>query len=331
MKNRIALITLLMLTSVLVFAQQKNAGIVKLRGTRLTHPLVNKWIAEFKKEYPDIKVAIAQDAPADSIDFSIASYALSAKELEGNKDAVVITRYVQLPVVNSNRPGLAELQEKGVKEKDLQDLFFTDTAPVFLASSNSQSSLALYVRDRPVCAVKAFAAHYGNDPKKINGIAVKGDDRDLAEAVKKDINGISFNNLGFIYDVTTRKIVKDLAIIPLDLNENGKVDKDEQIYNTVDEVIAYIERTKNPKFINERVNFIFDKGSTNASAAIFLNWVLNKGQKFNHDLGFINLEDKFLQEQKVILKSNFKVSSTSSCEGLDKLAQERKATKANNN
>ena len=75
MKNRIALITALMLTSVLVFAQQKNAGIVKLRGTRLTHPLVNKWIAEFKKEYPDIKVAIAQDAPADSIDFSIASYA----------------------------------------------------------------------------------------------------------------------------------------------------------------------------------------------------------------------------------------------------------------
>ncbi|HEY8934546.1 MAG TPA: hypothetical protein VIM65_04970 [Cyclobacteriaceae bacterium] len=330
MKSKVALITALVLTSALALAQQKNAGIVKLRGTRLTHPLVNKWIAEFKKEYPDIKVSIAQDAPADSIDFSIASYALSEKELEGNKDAVVVTRYVQLPVVNSNRPGLAELQATGIKEKDLQNLFFTDTAPVLLASSKSQAPLALYVRDRPVCAVKAFAAHYGNDPSKINGIGIKGDDKDLAEAVKKDVNGISFNNLGFIYDTQTRKIANDLAIIPLDLNENGKIDKDEQIYGTVDEVIAYIEKTKNPKFINERVNFIFSKSSVNTSAAIFLNWVLNKGQQYNHQLGFINLEEQFLQQQKVILKSNFKVSSTSSCDGLEKLALERKSKQASN-
>ena len=56
MKNRLVIITLFLLVSVMTFAQQKSTGIVKLRGTRLTHPLINKWIAEFKKEYPDISV-----------------------------------------------------------------------------------------------------------------------------------------------------------------------------------------------------------------------------------------------------------------------------------
>jgi phosphate transport system substrate-binding protein len=315
--KKITMILALVLTGVFAFAQQKSDGIVKLRGTRLTHPLVRKWIAGFNKEYPNIIVKIAQDAPADSIDFSIASYKLTADDVKENQKSLVVARYVQLPVVNSHRADLAALQARGVKDKDLEELFFKQTAPSFLSSSQTKSQL--YVRDRPVCAVKAFAAHFGDDPKKINGTGIKGDDQDLATAVKNDVNGISFNNLGFIYDVKTRKVQDGLAVIPLDLNENGKVDKDEQIYATLDEVISYVEKTKNPKFVNEYVNFIFSKDSKNVAAAQFLNWVLAKGQQFNHELGFINLENDFLAEQKEILKSGFKVGAVSSCEGADKL------------
>src|SRR5262245_60027893 len=140
-------------------AQEKDPGVVKLRGTRLTYPLVNKWIQEFNKEYPNIRVTIAQKAPADSIDFSIASYELSPGELKESTQAVMVTRYVQLPVVNSRRPGLAEWQAKGITDKNLGDIFFSaNTAPLPTAQYNTP--VDLYVRDRPVCAVKAFASHF---------------------------------------------------------------------------------------------------------------------------------------------------------------------------
>src|SRR6188768_437982 len=184
MKNRMTLMMLFVLGFTLVSAQQKETGTVKLRGTKLTYPLVKKWIAEFNKEYPTISVSIAPNAPADSIDFSIASYALSASDLEGNREAVVVSRYVQLPVANSKRPDLAELQAKGLTEKSLSDLFFTESTPTLLTSSQTQTPIALYVRDRPVCAVKAFATHYGNDPKELKGTGIKGDDQDLAAAVR---------------------------------------------------------------------------------------------------------------------------------------------------
>ena len=329
MKNRIALIVLFTFSVTLVLGQQKELGIVKLRGTKLTYPLVNKWIFEFNKEYPNIKVLIAPAAPADSIDFSIASYALSASDLEGNREAVVVSRYVQLPVANSKRPDLAQLQATGFTEKSLSDLFFTENTPNFLASSQTQTPIALYVRDRPVCAVKAFATHYGNDPKELKGTGIKGDDQDLAAAVRNDVNGLCFNNLGFIYDVKTRKITEGLAVIPLDLNENGKIDKDEKIYGTLDNVVDFIEKTHHPKFVNERVNFIFKKTSTNTSAGVFLNWVLTKGQKFHHELGFLTLDDQLLVEQRVIAATTFKTSS-SSCEGADELMKKRKSKQVNN-
>lgn len=324
MKNVILILVGIILGGTLASGQQKHTGIVKLRGTRLTYPLVNKWIAEFNKEHPDIKVTISPAAPADSIDFSIASYALAANDLDGGRNAVIVSRYVQLPVANSKRADLAELQTKGLTEKGLEDLFFAENSPTFVASFNTATPIALYVRDRPVCAVRAFSKHFGNDPKQINGVGIKGDDQDLAEAVRNDVNGISFNNLGFIYDVNTRRVSDGLAVIPLDLNENGIIDKEEKIYGTLDSVLEFIKRTQNPKFVNEPVNFVFNKNSANASAGIFLDWVLTKGQNFQDDLGFLNVDEKLLSGQRAIAANSFKISS-SSCEGADELMKKRKS------
>ncbi|MBY0424244.1 MAG: hypothetical protein K2Q22_01295, partial [Cytophagales bacterium] len=117
---------------------------------------------------------------------------------------------------------------------------------------------------------------------------------------------LSYNNLGFIYDLKTRKVVDSVAVIPIDLNENGKVDADEQIYNSLDDVLSYIERTNDPKIPVEGVNVIFNKSSKNTAAAVFLNWILTEGQKFNHEYGFLNLKDESISRQKAIVADNFK-------------------------
>jgi phosphate transport system substrate-binding protein len=320
-KPSLILTFFLIVTVASVNAQIKpDKGTVKLRGTRLTYPLVNKWIAEFNKEYPGIKVQITPDAPKDSIDFSIASYKLTKDDLPENREGISLTRYVQLPVANSKRPGLQELQAKGFKEEDFRKLYFTKS-PATLGKIPA----TVYTRDKPACATKTFATHYGAVYKDINGIPVKGDDQDLANAVKKDVNALSYNNLGFIYDLKTRKIQDGLAIIPIDVNENGKVDENEKIYSTLDKVISYLEKTDNSKFIIESVNVIFDKDSKNKAAGTFVNWVLNKGQKFNHEYGFLNLKDAQKTADKVKVSSSFKTASASSCDGANDVLRARRS------
>jgi phosphate transport system substrate-binding protein len=321
------IILALLLAGSLTWAQQKESGTVKLRGTRLTYPLVRKWISEFNKDYPNIKVSIAPTEPADSIDLILAAHSITPENLKGNREAVAITRYVQLPVANSKRTDLKTLQAKGFTEADFNNLYFSSGTPTLFAAVNSP--ITLYTRERPTCATITFARHFGNDPKTIKGVGVKGDDQDLATAVKEDVKAISFNNLGFIYDVKTRKVTEGLAVIPVDLNENGKVDQGEEIYGTLDNVIAFVEKTNHPKFVTENVHILYSKDSPGKAAGIFLSWVLTKGQKYNHELGFLNLEDKVLSQQRTIVGTTFNVS-TPSCEGTEVLMKQRRSKQVNN-
>jgi phosphate transport system substrate-binding protein len=318
--KRYTIIGLLTLAIITAFGQSNTSGVVKLRGTRLTYPLVRKWIAAFNKLHPDVQVVIAQSAPADSIDLIFAAHSIVEGDLKAHQASVAVTRYAQLPIANSNHPGLKEMQGRGFRESDFNNLFFsTSSASTF---GTLQSPITVYTRERPACAAVTFARHFGNDPKAINGVGVKGDDQDLAAAVRNDVNGVSFNNLGFIYDVGSRKITEGLVVIPLDLNENGSIEKDEEVYNTLDEAIAFIERTNHRKFVVENVNVIFNKAVPNTAVVTFLNWILTNGQSFNHEAGFLDLGETSLATQKVIIAGTFKTSVPSHVE-IDALNQRK--------
>jgi len=297
--KRIFYLSLLVSASLAANAQKK----LYISGTRLTRPLVEKWAEEFNKTQKDVVVAWAgREVPSDSVTLRILAFQLGAKDLKPHQSSIVITRYIQLPIANSQRPNLNELQTKGFTEADFKKVYFS-TEPGLVAVGSSP--IVVYKRDKPACAAISFAGHYSSDPNKAPGVGVTGDDKDLSRAVKKDKNGISYNNLGFVYDLKTRKVSDSLAVIPLDLNENGKVDADEQIYETLDEVISYTEKTNNPKIPTEGVNVVFNKETKNPNERKFLNWVLTEGQKFNNAFGFLNQTSQGLEVQKSTLASNF--------------------------
>jgi phosphate transport system substrate-binding protein len=120
--------------------------------------------------------------------------------------------------------------------------------------------------------------------------------------VKRDSNGISYNNLGFIYDLKSRRIVDSIAVVPIDFNENGRIDDKEQIYGTLDQVLQFAEKTPNPKLLIEHVNVIIRKNE-DSNVVGFLQWILTKGQQFNHAYGFIGLEPSVIQTETRLLTS----------------------------
>jgi phosphate transport system substrate-binding protein len=316
------LIFIFMLLCVLAKSQNTTlTGTVKLRGTRLTYPLVRDWITAFKREFPNVNVQIAQTAPADSIDLQLAAHSIIAEDLKGNKTYVAISRYVQLPVVNDQNPQLKQLQEKGFRDSDFNNIYFSSGNK---SASTAPLPITLYNRERPTCATITVARHFGNDDNALNGKPVKGDDQDLLNAVKSDVNGISFNNLGFIYDTKTRKVNEGIAVIPIDLNDSGKIDTDESIYDNLDQVISFVEKTNNRKFIDEHVNVIFKRDLQNQAAGVFLKWVLEKGQQYNHGKGFLDLAAETLKDQQQVINETFKLSSTSSCNDLNGVISKRK-------
>ncbi len=320
-KHKTLILSLILGISFTANAQKK----LYISGTRLTRPLVEKWADEYNKTQKDVTVAWAgREISSDSVPLKILAFQLSEKEVKPGYASIVIARYTQLAIANSQRSDLKELQLKGFTEADFKKIYFsTERGEV----ASGKSPIVIYKREKPACAAVAFAGHYSSDPNKAPGVGVNGDDKDLSKAVKRDPNGLSYNNLGFIYDVKTRKVADSLAVIPLDLNENGKIDTDEQIYASLDDVITFIEKTNHPKIPTEVVNVIFNKETKSEAEGKFLNWILTDGQQYNRAYGFINQTTESLDNQKNVIASNYKVSGQS-CTGLEKV-QRKSTTKAN--
>ncbi len=275
------------------------APVIRITGTRLVHPIFRKWIAEYTKTHPEISILVDGRIPADSADLLIASHILRTADLKPGQGSVVLNRYLQLPVVNSARRDAAAMQSKGFTEADFRRIYFGEESRPELHPENYP--FVVYKREKPACASIAFANHFGGEQKDIAGKGIGGDDRDLLEAVIKDTNGISYNNLGFLYDLGTRKPMDGIAIIPLDLNANGRVDPSENIYGSLDQVIAFAEKSHNHQLPIENVHVIFSRANPNRELARFLQWILTEGQQYDHAFGFLTPPRQTLREQQQIV------------------------------
>ncbi|MDB5275981.1 MAG: hypothetical protein JWR61_936 [Ferruginibacter sp.] len=302
-----------LLALIVTAGKAQTASTLRITGTRFTFPIFKKWAEEYRKVHPEVTIQVASGIPADSADILIASHILQPGDVKEGQTSVALTRYVQLPVVNSARPDLNILTGKGFTEANFRQIYFTDAS----AANGFNSSYTVYKRQKAACSSVAFANHFGGDHKDIKGTGVAGDDQDLLEAVKADVNAVSHNSLGIIYNIQTRKVNDSIAIVPIDLNENGKIDAEEKIYATLDGVVLFVEKTNHPKIPTENVNVIFSETKNHQLVTDFLTWVIAKGQQFNHQFGLLNLSASTVQqEQALLVKTDVLKSCTPSLTGL---------------
>ncbi len=293
-----------------VFSLQAQNGKVIITGSRFTYPLLEKWIAEFSKTNPDVAFRIiARGGPnVDSANVIINAHTLSPEEIRPNYSIINIGRYALLPVANSKSPLLAGYEEKGIKPADFKQLFFYKHDAIEehekkKKKDNGSYKPTLYTRAQIACAPTTFARYYGFEQADIIGKPIGGDDKHLIQAIQKDTNGLTYNVLGLIYDLKTRAVKPGLTVLPVDLNNNGKLDENEKIYASLDNLTQYLETQNNPKIPIEYVNISIPTNKTDASDNIdrFIKWVLSEGQKYNHEYGFLDFERETLAKQVELL------------------------------
>jgi len=274
------LLSLAVWFSLLAALQAQPGSVIRITGTRLAYPLFQRWADEYTRLHPGTTFVVSK-VSADSADLLIVSHKLRPNDVKEGWTSLVVARYVQLPVVNDRRKDVAALRSKGFNDSAFRQVYFSQGPSLY--------QFTVYKRQQPACASISFANHFGSEQKDIKGVGVTGDDKDLLTAVKRDTDGVSYNNLGFLYDLKTRRPVDSIAIIPIDLDENGRIDREEKFYGSLDEVIDFVEKTHHPRIPLEDVHVLFRKNTGNKDLAAFLQWIVTKGQAFDHAYGFVNL------------------------------------------
>jgi hypothetical protein len=147
---------LLIITSV-IHAQSTTSTVIKITGTKFPFTIMEQWINVYNKTHLGIKFELSKSIPADSADLMIAAHAFRAGELKTDETIVALNRYAQLPIVNSNRPDLAALQQKGFKQSDLATIFFSEEQN---KTDGLNSPVTIYKRDKNVCATQIVYRKY---------------------------------------------------------------------------------------------------------------------------------------------------------------------------
>jgi len=294
-----------------VNAQEKLSGQISISGAFALYPMTVKWAEEFRKIHPGVRIDISAggagkgiaDALNNMVEIGMVSREIYPEELKKGAFPVAVTRDAVVAVISEQNPALKDILAKGLRKDAGINLWITGKykswAQAF--SVKSTAPVHVYTRSDACGAAEMWAKYFGKKQEDLLGVGVFGDPG-LAQAVKKDPLGIGFNNIGYAYDATTKKPVKGLRVIPLDLNNNGKIDPDENFYDSMNNVIAAIASGKYPSPPARDLFFVM-KGNprSNKLLTAFIKWVLTEGQKYVHEAGYIALtKEKIAIELKKI-------------------------------
>ena len=316
MKRTIALGLVLSMLLALVhttftYGQEKLKGQISISGAFALYPMTIKWSEEFRKIHPDVRIDISAggagkgiaDALSDMVEIGMVSREINAEEIKKGAFPIAVTKDAVVAVVSELNPVLKDILAKGLKKEVGNNIWITGKTKGWSQAFavKSTSPIHVYTRSDACGAAEMWAKFFGKKQEDLLGVGVFGDPG-LAQAVKKDPLGIGFNNIGYAYDASTKKQIKGLRVVPLDLNNNGKIDADENFYDSMNDLIAAIASGKYPSPPARELYFV-TKGNPKNNRVLteFIRWVLTDGQKYVHEAGYIALpKEKIAAEQKKI-------------------------------
>jgi phosphate transport system substrate-binding protein len=303
------ILTLLANATTSKVAAQDLKGNISISGAFALYPITVKWAEEFKKTHPNVKIDIQAGGAGKGItdvlskvtDIGLVSRDLNAAEYKKGAYSIAVTKDAVIPTISETSPYRKVLYQKGVKKEAFNHIFITGKYKTWNnLGFKSEAPIHVYTRSDASGAAETWAKYFNKKQEDLQGVAVFGDPG-LAQAVKRDPSGLGFNNIVYIYDTKTNKPTNGVVPVPLDLNNNGKLDPDENFYDDIDQLIAAIISGKYPSPPARDLYFVTVNKPTNPIVKEFIKYILTDGQKFVQEAGYIKFsKEKIAKELKKI-------------------------------
>ncbi len=282
-------------------------GRIIVSGAWALYPMLIKWAEEYNRLHPDVRIDISAggagkgmaDALSRTVDLGMVSREINPVEAARGAWWVSVVKDAVVPTMNCANPARDALRERGLTRNEFAEVWITGRAARWNAwspGSTGDLPVHVYTRSDACGASETWAKYLGGNPQDLQAVGVYGDPG-LAEAVRKDPLGIGYNNINFAYDAKTRAPVAGLAIIPLDLNANGRIDPEENFYATLDELTRAIAAGRYPSPPARDLHLVSAGRPANPAVAAFLRWILTDGQPYVAQAGYINLSAEKLKAE----------------------------------
>lgn len=287
-------------TPTLSFPKQKPSvsGNITISGAFALYPLAIKWAEEFRKLNPGVKIDISAggagkgitDVLTGAADIGMVSRDINPEETKKGAFAVTVAKDAVVPTCSAKNPLLPEILKRGVKRDLFYNLWITGRAKKWSQVLGIKTLLPVHVYTRSDAsgAGETWAKYFSRKQEDLLGVGVFGDPG-VATAVMKDPISIGYNNIVYVFDSKSKKQTNGIRIVPIDINNNGTIDADENFYTTTNDFINAVASGKYPTPPGRDLYFVTKGKPNNAMINAFMSYILTEGQKHIHEQGFISL------------------------------------------
>ncbi|MCX9012630.1 MAG: substrate-binding domain-containing protein, partial [Candidatus Methanoperedens sp.] len=259
--------------------------------------------------HPKVRVEVSaggsgkgmDDALNGLVDIGMVSRAIDSSEIDRGAYPIAVAKGAVVPTVNSRNPALKEILSKGIKRKTFADIYINGSVKTWGEVANRPEitdGIHVYTRSDAAGAAEVWAEYLGGRQEgrqeNLRGTGVPGDP-DILAAVQKDTLSIGFNNYNYAFDMKTGQPAAGVQVVPVDVNENGIADPEEEI-DTREKTIAAVKKGIFPHPL-AGVEYFVTKGKPEGLKIEFIRWALADGQKYLDDAGYIALPGETLEDE----------------------------------
>jgi phosphate transport system substrate-binding protein len=306
LSTSILVVILLLLSGPRISAQVHEKSFI-IQTEKSLMPLAEGWIKQYGRINPGISIEVVEIVEGET-SVGIRLFEHFPGEVSGlsaGEEIIHVGQTTILPVINANNPHFSRELRRGAGHDRIKDIFFNEEID-WLSEDVKTDDLeyAVYTPMPRSPVAKAFADFFGKLPDDLKGIYVSGEDAHLLSALINDPAGIGYSKLSLIYDPVTRQPVDGIRILPVDLNDNGRLDRNELIYDNLDQVIEYTGRAGEPSLPAIQISFV-TRNNSGALIEHFIDWVKNDGQNVNIQLGYNSNGNSLQGEPAISMQQQF--------------------------
>lgn len=294
---------------------QSNGGLtgeISISGAFALYPLAVKWVEEFQKANPGVRIDISAggagkgmtDVLANVVDLGMVSREVYPPELEKGAMPFAVTKDAVVITVNTENPHAAAMKRQGITREEAYKIWISGEIKTWgqLLGTADNTPIHVYTRSDACGAAETFAMWMGKKQEDLQGTAVFGDPG-LANAVQRDKLAIGFNNIGYAYDEESRKPNTGLFVFPIDRDNDGNITTEEYFYDTKDDFVKAVAEDKYPSPPARDLYLVSNGVPTSPAVVAFLKYILTDGQQECAPAGYISLSENKLQNGLSKLKS----------------------------
>ena len=257
---------------------------ISLRIPNFARPLVEKWANDYKKANHNIDFQFTTGKSQDN----------NTLTLTTDADGISFARYAVLPVTTKNSEAAHLTASNRLNSKKLRSLFFVkDEWDDDTKDSKADQQVHVYTGNSTLSASRLYASHLKQENANYKGKKIAGDDSFLITAINRDPLGITVNYLSNIFDLKSRELRPSLALLPLDIDKQGR----QALENgRLDNIIELLEQEEYAEIPIGNIGFEYNHA--NVAINDFVRWILTVGVRDLHQYGLLSLSQKELVAQQ---------------------------------